>query len=400
MELVYFFWKLFFMNIDTSRNRINYPELFIFIQNPRMHRGFTFLFLLFIIKLYAQKVDQPIFDYSLNRFSGTILEHNPDIAHLITDHPKGWMFSINRKTFGQREWEKLYNYPDYGVSFIFQNMKNYHLGENYSIYGHFNFYFFKRLLQFRVGQGIAIASKPYDRNSNFINNAYGSRLLSSTYLKFNLKRNNIWRRFGIEAGVSIIHYSNASSKAPNNSTNTFAFNAGVNYLFSNEKSFEYIPKSENNSLNEKIKYNLAFRVGINETDVINSGQFPFFTVSGFASKRIHKKSALQLGVDLFFATFLKEYLQYQSIAFPERGLDGTEDWKRIGILAGHELYFGKLTLITQLGYYIYYPFEYQGKWYNRIGLNYYIKANFFTSITVKSHGATAEGVEFGTGFKF
>ncbi|GAK99106.1 hypothetical protein JCM19314_3137 [Nonlabens ulvanivorans] len=45
---------------------------------------------------------------------GTILEHNPDIAHLITDHPSGVMLRYNRKTYGEKEWESRYNYPDWG----------------------------------------------------------------------------------------------------------------------------------------------------------------------------------------------------------------------------------------------------------------------------------------------
>lgn len=344
------------------------------------------------------KVKAP-FDIDANYFYGTILEHNPDIAHLITAHPQGVMLSFNQKTIGKHEWERLYGYPDYGFSFIHQDMKNTYLGENYSIYGHLNFYFFNDNLQFRVGQGIAITTNPYDRNTNYVNNAYGSRLLSSTYLKINYKKSNIIQNLGVEGGVSIIHYSNASSKAPNNSTNTFAFNIGVNYSLQQNELTEPLVTDKDLKYTEPLAYILAFRAGSNETDVIGSGRFPFYTFSAFVSKRINKKSSLQLGVDAFFAEFLKEYVKYQSIAFPENGIQGDEDWKRLGVAFGHELHIGKLSLLTHLGYYVYYPFEYQGRWYNRIGLQYMVYKNFFVATTVKSHGATAEGVEFGVGLK-
>ena len=366
-----------------------------------MFRQPFYLFIIYLITYsgYSQEKNKKPFDIDVNYFYGTILEHNPDISHLITEHPKGFMISFNQKTFGDREWERLYNCPDYGFSFIHQDMKNTYLGENYSIYGHLNFYFFQRNLQFRVGQGIAITTNPYDRNTNYINNAYGSRLLSSTYLKINYKKNNIIENLGLETGVSIIHYSNASSKAPNNSTNTFTFNLGLNYTFNDNQEIKRYSGKKNIKYTEPISYTFAFRMGVNETDVIGSGQFPFYTLSAYASKRINKKSSLQLGTDVFFAEFLKEYVRYQSIAFPEEGINGDEDWKRVGLIVGHELHIGDLSLLTQLGFYLIYPFEYQGRIYNRIGLQYTVYKDIFVAATVKSHGATAEGVEFGVGIK-
>jgi len=291
-----------------------------------------------------------------NYFYGTILEHNPAIAHLITDHPTGFILSYNRKTYGLKAWESRYNYPDWGFSFIHQDMKNYHLGDNYSAYAHFNFYFFKRNLMFRVGQGIAYATKPYDKVENFQNNAYGSDLLSTTFVMLNYKKEHIFKGLGLQAGISIVHYSNANVKAPNTSTNTFAFNFGANYILDNQEQPEYIVSTEDKKFTEKIKYNVVFRSGVNESDVIDSGKYPFYIISGYADKRLNRKSAIQFGTDVFFSRFLKELIYYYSVAFPEYDVTGDEDWKRIGVFVGHELFINKMSLVTQLGYYVYYPY--------------------------------------------
>lgn len=334
-----------------------------------------------------------------NYFYGSILEHNPDIAHLITDHPSGLILSYNRKTFGNKAWESRYNYPDWGFSFIYQDMKNYNLGENYSAYAHYNFYFLKRNLMFRIGQGIAYTTKSYDKENNFVNNAYGSDLMSTTFLMLNYKKENIIKGLGLQAGISLVHYSNANVKAPNTSTNTFAFNVGANYVLDNDETQEYIPSIEGNKFTEKIKYNIVFRTGVNESDVINTGQFPFYIVSGYADKRLNRKSAIQAGTDIFFSEFLKELIYYYSVAFPEYDVTGNEDWKRIGIFVGHELFINKMSIVTQLGYYVYYPYDFEGQVYNRIGLKRYFGDNFFGAITLKSHGAKAEAVEFGIGVR-
>lgn len=349
--------------------------------------------------LFSQDENDNNFSLDASLFYGTILEHNPDIAHLITDHPTGFILSYNKKTYGLNAWESRFNYPDWGFSFIYQDMKNPVLGENYGVYAHYNFYFLKRNLNLRIGQGIAYNTNPYDKETNFKNNAYGSHLLSTTYLMLNYKKENIFKGFGVQAGVSVIHYSNANFKAPNTSTNSFVFNVGTNYLFDYENEPEYIPSTEDKKFTEKIKYNLAFRTGVNESDIIGVGQFPFYIISAYADKRLNRKSAIQVGADVFFSKFLEELIYYYSVAFPELGVSGDEDWKRVGVFVGHELFVNKMSIITQLGYYVYYPYDFEGRVYNRIGLKRYVGDTFYGAITLKSHGAKAEAVEFGIGVR-
>ncbi|MEJ1222583.1 acyloxyacyl hydrolase [Sediminicola sp. 1XM1-17] len=334
-----------------------------------------------------------------NQFYGSVILHNPDISHLITDHPGGLILGVNRKTYGHEKWEAEYNYPDVGYSFIYQDMNNGTLGENYGLYAHYNFYLLQRNLQFRIGQGIAYNTDPYEKAENFRNNAYGSDFLSSTYLMLNYHKENIIRGLGFKAGLSLIHYSNANFRAPNTSTNTMAFNAGLVYDLDGGEIIEYIPAGEREKVTEPIRYNFAFRTGINESDVVNSGQYPFYILSAYADKRLGRKSALQLGGEVFFSKFLKELIRFQAIAFPELDVAADDDYKRVGVFVGHELFINRMSVISQLGYYVYYPFDFEGRVYNRIGLKRYFGDNLFAAITLKSHGAKAEAVEFGIGIR-
>ncbi|MFT4610663.1 MAG: hypothetical protein ACJA1H_001630 [Glaciecola sp.] len=364
-----------------------------------MNRFLVYLFCLFCLSTFAQEEDPNLFTLDANVFYGTILEHNSDISHLITDHPSGLIVSYSKKTYGFKDWESRYNYPDWGFSFIYQDMKNRNLGENYGLYAHYNFYFLNRNLNFRIGQGITYTTNPYDKNTNFLNNAYGSDLMSSTYLMFNYKKENIFKGLGWQAGISVIHYSNANFKAPNTSTNTFVFNVGANYLLNYEKEPDYIPSSEEKKYKEPITYNFAFRTGLNESDVIGVGQYPFYIISAYADKRLNRKTAIQVGTDIFFSKFLDELIRYYAVAFPELDVTGDEDWKRVGVFVGHELFINKLSIITQLGYYVYYPYDFEGRVYNRIGFKRYFGDKIYGAITLKSHGAKAEAVEFGIGIR-
>ena len=360
--------------------------------------GIAWLWGIIVFSQEAGVTNRYVLDVS--PFYGSILLHNTDITHLIKEHPAGLILGFNRKTYGHQEWEELYNYPDVGYSFVYQDMNDATLGKNFGLYAHYNFYFFKRNMQLRVGQGIAYTTNPYNRADNFRNNAYGSHFMSSTYLMLNFHRENIFKGLGFKAGISVVHYSNANVKAPNTSTNTFALNAGLTYDLDGGLRQEYQSLSSREKMVDPIRYNLIFRTGVNESDVIGLGQHAFYIFSGYADKRLGRKSALQLGADVFFSNFLKDLIRYQAISFPEYGVREDDDYKRVGIFLGHELFINKMSVVAQLGYYVYYPFDFEGRVYNRVGMKRYFGKKVFGAVTLKSHGAAAEAVEFGVGIRF
>ena len=368
-----------------------------------MKNAFLITALLLCLPLFSQEEEVKPISLEMDYFYGTILEHNPDIAHLITGHPTGFFLAYNRKTYGFNEWERRYNFPDWGFSMAYQNMHNEHLGKAIGAYGHMTWYFLNRNLQVSIGQGVAYLSNPYHPETNYRNNAYGSHLASTTYIKGGFVKENIWKGLGVQAGFSVIHYSNANMKAPNTSTNTFTLNAGVNYLIDYEEFPEFIHEvdSLSKSYAQPIKYNIELRGGANQSDVIGLGTRPFFVISAYADKRINYKSTFQAGVDVFFSPFLKDLIEYRSIAYPEDGLSGDQDYKRIGVFIGHEWLFNRNAFVTQLGYYAYQPYEFENKIYNRLGLKRYLyEDKFFASVSVHSHWAKAEAVEFGLGIRF
>ncbi len=346
-----------------------------------------------------QKETARSYTLDASTYYGSIVLHNPDISHLITQHPSGAILAWNRKTFGEEAWEEAYNYPDLGYSFVYQHFHNSTLGENFGLYAHYNFYFLKRQLQLRIAQGIAYTTNPYDKERNFRNNAFGTRLLSSTYLMLNYQKERLMGGLGIKAGLSLVHYSNANFRAPNTSTNTLAFNAGFVYTLDGGPEPVYLHPGLAELGPQPLHLNLAFRFGLNESDVVDSGQFPFYIVSAYADKQLSRRSAVQAGADLFLSNFLKELIAFQSVSFPELDVAADADFKRVGIFAGHELFINQMSITTQLGYYVYYPFDFEGRVYNRIGLKRYFGENLFAAITLKSHAAKAEAVEFGFGVR-
>ncbi len=356
---------------------------------------YAFLCLFFLSN--AQE-ENPSSFIDINLYSGNIARHNDNITHLIQGHPNGFIIGWNKRVSGKKIWHSQYNFPEFGASFVVQNFNNSTLGSSYGLYGHYNFYFLKRRLMLRIAQGVSYATNPYDKFKNPKNIAFGSDLLSGTYLMLNYVRPQIFGPIGIQAGATLLHLSNANIKAPNTSINSVTFNVGLTAaLDDNIKTKEL--ETINEGINKKIRFGLIFRTGINQSDVLGSPQFPFYIFSAFAEKRLNPKSLIMIGSEYFNSKFLKEYIYYQSVAYPENNIDNDLDYKRIGVYVGHELLFGRFSVQTQLGYYVYSPFDFEGRVYNRIGMKHYLSSKWFVSATLKSHAAKAEALEFSLGIR-
>lgn len=366
-----------------------------------MKQIFFFFCVVIITPLFAQEKDEKHVSLVVDYFYGTILEHNPEIGHLITHHPEGIVLQYTIKTVGFKEWERRHNYPDWGLTFSYQDMKNPNLGELYALYSHISWYFLKRNVQLSIGTGIAYATNPYHPDNNYLNNAFGSSLLSATILKLNYHKETLWKSLGVQAGISLFHYSNGNFSAPNTSTNTFAFNVGLNYNLNQKPTPEFV-SFEREKYSEPIKLNVLVRFGINESDVIGLGKSPFVIVSAFADKRLSKTSSVYAGAELFLSYFLKDLIEYRAIAFPEFSISGDEDFKRVGIFAGYQFRINKLAPFVNAGYYVYYPYDFEGRIYNRLGIKRYFgeSEQVFGLISVKAHAAKAEAIEFGVGVRF
>jgi len=372
----------------------------MFSSNYRkgVFKHFFFVIIFLSISTSAQNLNNWYVD--ANYYTGSILPHSQQISHLITNKPNGLLLGFNKKTTGEKFWESFYNYPDYGFSLHYQNNHNPELGNLFGAFAHLNFYFFNRNLQFRIAQGIAYATNPYNRETNFRNLAYGSKFMPATSIALNYQKLNIWNGLGFQTGLFFIHHSNATLKAPNISTNTIAFQLGLNYSINQtvpDRVFNY----QSDLLDTKMKYVLSFKTGVNEGHIVGMGQKPFYHINAYAEKRLNRTGSVQLGTELFLSETIKEIIPLLANSFSESAKFSEDaDYKRIGVFVGYEMYLNKLSLEAQLGAYIYDQYKVNGNLYQRLGLKYYITDIFFGSISLKTHQAKAEALEFGIGVKF
>lgn len=352
---------------------------------------------LYSVALIAQNNnDTNAIEVSLLR--GNVLPHTTDLYHL-QGHADGVFVSLLKQTHGKDEWHSAYNFPDYGVYFESQNFNNDFLGKAYGLGVLYNFYFLKRNLELKIAQGIGYATNPYDKVENSKNKAFGSTLMANTNIGLFYKKENLVDKIGLQAGFLFTHFSNGRTKSPNSGINSLLLNVGLNYDFSENNSRKIDTIAFKKNFSEPIKYNVVLRSGYNESPIIGSGQYPFYHISFFADKRFNRKSALQLGTELFLTESFKDFIKYKSIAYPELNINPNTDYKRVGAFIGYEMFVNKISLEAQVGYYIYRPFVNDIAIYDRLGLKYHFNSKLFASFSVKTHMFLAEALEFGVGVR-
>jgi len=365
------------------------------------------IFILFLINnlsLLAQKNNHTALQ--LEYTYGNILKHKNKISHLAISNPQGFILSYNNKTTPAENNLAHYNFPDWGFSFLYQDFDNTALGKTFAAQLNYSFYFGNRanknLYYLKLGQGIAYNSNPFDLVTNNKNIAFGSHLLANTTLGLNYKRKSVFKAFDATIGLILSHYSNGTIRSPNFGLNTLSLVTGLSYNLDTDNPIDYSqPIAEINKINkEPIKLNFQFSGGINSSGNIGTKQFPFYVGTFYIDKRLNRKSILQFGSEVFVSKFLKELIAYNAVAFsefPEE--DGKSDYKRVSLIVGHELDINNFSIVTQFGYYVYYPYQYETRYYERVGVKKYFGNKWFATASIKAHLFLAESIDLGIGIR-
>ncbi len=369
------------------------------ILNPKLLIVRLIVFILFIAQAsWAQQSAK--YSYSLGGevFEGFILRHHEYLGHLIKGRPAGFEISFKQQTNGTKAWEANYGYPEIAYNISYYDLKNdAQLGKVIALSTGMGFHLlgkppFKSDFQFYFGMGLAYSTNPYNKENNNLNNVISTPITYNGNVRLTYYQ-SFGKRMKVGAGLKFTHFSNGSFKLPNNGLNIVTANLMASYKLTSSIS-EFKTAKENYSLDKKVYYGAVFRIGFAEAPPVGSGVKPVYAFSLIAQKRVSLKSMLEVGVEGFANQAIK--LEIEN-SFDEAFV-GT-DYKQLGIMVGHQLVVNKLTVITQVGFYVYKPYYPNDRVYQRVGLGYFFTDHLYGNLTLKTHFAVAEVIEYGIGYR-
>lgn len=325
-----------------------------------------------------------------------VMNHSVNMAHLANQRPMGVEVDVMRRTFGKKQWEQVHRYPVIGYSFLYMHMDPAKpLGDSYSAIIYYGKKFLQRrsvYLSFRFGLGAAYIEKRFDRENNYQNNLISSRInyALNGRLFFHWDFTPHW---SMNLGFGLMHYSNGAMKVPNLGINLPGVHAGISFTPQPVKHFIKDAGMADSLVKKVVQLNLVLAGGLKQVYPTGGPSYFASTISFYANKIVAHRSALNIGTDLFYDASGKVLDTLQA------GKSATRYFKW-GLTAGHEFLIHRISLLTQLGFYLYDPLKVNKLLYQRVGLKYRICPKAFISMSLKTHFGQADYVEWGLGYKF
>ncbi len=370
-------------------------------------------FLLFILlspifgygQIYPAAIKEQASEYAGNPLvlqvdfeSGGMLPNNEEVRQNFDPNQfNGINFRLGWQT-RRGFYNKLYNYPIYGIGFYSSKFKYKEFGNPYAIYGFVAIPLRERSLNrwnfsYRIGFGVASNFKHFDEESNPLNILIGSR--RNCYIDFGAQAHyTLNDHLTLNAGLSFHHFSNGATQLPNKGLNLAPASLSLTYIpgarklhFENatpHAPIEYIPA----------EWHIVFAAGARQMNMDDPTRYFKAGLGLYRTKTLGYKWKLGAGVDVFYSS---------TGTFPEYAGSRKNQFSQMFSLApafyvDHVL-TEKLYINGGIGVYLHRN-ESNGEktnYYERLGLRYKLTEKLFGGVAIKAHGGSADFIEFTTG---
>lgn len=319
--------------------------------------------------------------------TGQIVPHSNRVKHI-----KGDVFALRVKIYDRLsktdKWISPFQSTKFGYSFTYINTSNAIIGDIWGVnlFLEPTIFHYKRLyFGSHLGAGIAYATEKFNKETNSTNYMISTDLSFSFNALFQLDY-QINNQFscGINAGFS--HCSNAALNLPNLGINILNYGINFGYRIFNEEDLNH----KHIDITSDKKWAHDFSIG-GATRNVNEELNKYYLIltTDYAINRfLNRKNIISLNMhyvlrqgeinDDYYSTTYNSYY---------------------GLALGHELLIRKISVITQLGNYLYDTNLNKHYWYARLGVRYYFTPNLFVMANLTNRKQSADYLQYAIGVR-
>lgn len=323
---------------------------------------------------------------------GFLLAHRSSMGHLGQQHALAAEVSYFFRPNSERLWCDAYGNPYYGMTLFTGTVGNNDvLGYYFGGYGFMSFPFVQKgfySFSGKMGIGMGYGTKPYNTETNIYNLAIGSHLNAMINLAVESRF-----QFGenlISWNLDMTHFSNGATKVPNLGINIPYMSIGYARRI---KEADPIPDGYTC---EPYTPNFEFGVmGIGSLKQIYPTGGKFYGVYGlnFVGRRFFNvKRGMEVSLDLISKQATMDF--HPDVSKTQL------DLLQVGTYVGYIIPMDKLHVVIGMGAYVRDKYRPDGPFYHRLGLRYRLDNGLNFNLTLKSHWAKADYVEYGIGYTF
>jgi hypothetical protein len=353
---------------------------------------FSFFIILISLKSNAT---EPYRGFQFGVFPGYLIAHREYMANMAA-HTYGFEAVYTSNHTGWNNVDNEYKHLKWGTGFSYFNLGNKELNGNTYAWHIFVEANLKKREKFqsslRFGSGVGYFNKPFDFQNNKKNKAIGSGFNGNMQVMYNTYF-DISKMQQLVLGFGVTHYSNGNFKRPNLGINMAHFNFGMVQKFDSKKEFKH---KDLPLLFPKNGIELALGFANKQIAVADTRRFNIYSGSLVYYKTYQKNRIWRLGSDIFidktypYELFRPETLNNLKIS----------QITEVAIKAGHEFTFGRISIVTDLGTYLYRPSQFKKRTYFKIGFNYFFNKGISAQTRLKSHMAVADYFHWGAAYRF
>ena len=322
------------------------------------------------------------------------MAHKASLKALINDYTSYNTLEIGWATYGKKPWESLFRYPTLGIGiYNGSNGNNDIFGKTTALYGFIAApYHNEKKLSFgyKFGGGMSFVERPFNIDDNIYNIVIGSHLNVYIHIAFELKMKLFKDKVFIKTGLGFTHISNGKIKTPNLGFNILDLHFTAAYFLGkqNKRIYKEFPRRK------KHTFVAAITGGAKEYNEPNLNKFFAGSIVLEYEYSVMKKSSWGAGLDYFYDGVIHD--MYKKEGNNKAFLHAN----RFGAHLGYVINYNKVGFIVQLGSYINPYYEDISIFYSRIGIRAKFTEHLMGNITMKTHFAKADIVEFGLAYYF
>ena len=356
-------------------------------------------FLFFILGLSGASIAQTNFEHAIEyrQKLGFLAAHRGVMAHMPKNLAVAGEFSYVFRTRGFKAYQRVYKFPAYGATLFYGQVGNQELLGNFT--GAYGFAelpmvsFRNYRMDFKLGLGLGYNANPYHPVNNPLNVALATKI--NGLMCLSIKSSYSFRKNSFNAGLDITHFSNAAWKVPNFGINMPFISVGYARALN---SVPYFDSYEGDVMTpmglpyDRWLYSATAILSAKQMMPIGGRRYPVYALNLSAKHFFGYKAGLELALDLISKQAILDYQPYI--------VKSQLDILQVGAYAAYLVPLDRFHFVFGMGAYLRDKFSPEDPLYHRIGARYYLKNGLLLNLTLKTHWARADYLEYGIGYTF
>jgi hypothetical protein len=248
-------------------------------------------------------------------------------------------------------------------------------------------------MDFKLGLGLGYNGNPYHPVNNPLNVALATKI--NGLMCLSIKSSYSFRKNSFNVGLDITHFSNAAWKVPNFGINMPFVSVGYARSLSSVLYFDSYEGDVMTPMSlpyERWLFSATAIFSAKQMMPIGGRRFPVYALNLSAKHFFGHKAGLELALDLISKQAILDYQPYI--------VKSQLDIIQVGAYAAYLVPLDRFHFVFGMGAYLRDKFSPEDPMYHRIGARYYLKNGLLLNLTLKTHWARADYLEYGIGYTF